>query len=224
MYYNLLKIGPPSKISPAPFLNKLLLFSLKSMPTHLCHSTYSYPRSNEETRRSRGGNNKWKQTPFAVNGVSLSEPYTSVVYGNMCIDRPTDRVRSSLIPSPSPQLSSLAVRITQRSFSASDDSCGEGLGTRLCSSHSHDANMLQVPMLPCSCAWWQCVVVKTENANDGKAKSRDTHATNCEAGMRETSEPLHTCASLLVSPSLAFTYVTFSCRSLHTKPFSHFST
>ena len=140
-------------------------------------------------------------------------------------DRPTDRVRSSLIPSPSPQLSSLAVRITRRSFSASDDSCGEGLGTRrLCSSHSRDTDMLHVPMLPCSCAWWQCVVVKTENANDGKAKSRDTHATNCETGTRETSEPLHTCASLLVSPSLAFTYVTFSCRSLHTKPFSHFST
>ena len=41
---------------------------------------------------------------------------------------------------------------------------------------------------------------------------------------KETSEPLHTCASLSVSPSLAFTYVSFSHWSLHTSPFSHFST
>ena len=39
---------------------------------------------------------------------------------------------------------------------------------------------------------------------------------------RETNEPLHTCASLLVSPSLAFTYVSFSCQSLHTNLFLHF--
>ena len=39
----------------------------------------------------------------------------------------------SLVPRPSPQLSSLAVRITLLSVirTASDDSCGEGLGTRL---------------------------------------------------------------------------------------------
>ena len=41
----------------------------------------------------------------------------------------------SLVPRPPPQLSSLAVRITLRTLSvirtASDDSCGEGLGTRL---------------------------------------------------------------------------------------------
>ena len=38
----------------------------------------------------------------------------------------------SLVPSPPPQLSSLAVRITWRVIhTASDDSCGGGLGTRL---------------------------------------------------------------------------------------------
>ena len=48
---------------------------------------------------------------------------------------------ASLIPSPSPQLSSLAVRITLRRVrvsvirSASNDSCGGGLGARLSSTH-----------------------------------------------------------------------------------------
>ena len=37
----------------------------------------------------------------------------------------------SLVPSPPPQLLSLAVRITWRIRTASDDSCGGGLGTRL---------------------------------------------------------------------------------------------
>ena len=50
-----------------------------------------------------------------------------------------------------------------------------------------------------SCAWWwtvQCVSsgdsYKTENTDDGKAKSRDTRgrATNCEAGTRERSANL----------------------------------
>ena len=46
-------------------------------------------------------------------------------------DECTD-VIGSLVPSPSPQLSSLAVRITLRVIrTASDNSCGGGLGTRL---------------------------------------------------------------------------------------------
>ena len=28
-----------------------------------------------------------------IIGASLNKPHTSVVYGTMCIDRPTDRVR-----------------------------------------------------------------------------------------------------------------------------------
>ena len=67
---------------------------------------------------------------------------------------------------------------------------------------------------------------KTENADDGKAKSRDTRATNCEAGTRERP------ANLFILPlpcrcrhvSLGFTYVLFSRRLLHSNPFSHFPT
>ena len=36
-----------------------------------------------------------KVTPFAVNGVSLSKPYISVVYGNMSINRLTVFVLAS---------------------------------------------------------------------------------------------------------------------------------
>ena len=67
---------------------------------------------------------------------------------------------------------------------------------------------------------------KTENADDGKAKSRDTRATNCEAGTRERPANLF----ILALPcrcrhaSLGFTYVSFSRRLLHTNPFSHFPT
>ena len=65
---------------------------------------------------------------------------------------------------------------------------------------------------------------KTENVDDGKAKSRDTRATNCKAGTRERPANLF----ILALPcrcrheSLGFTYVSFSRRSLHTSPFSHF--
>ena len=64
---------------------------------------------------------------------------------------------------------------------------------------------------------------KTENADDGKAKSRDTRATNCEAGTRERPANLF----ILALPcrcrhaSLGFTYVSFSRRVFHTNPFSH---
>ena len=53
-----------------------------------------------------------------------------------------------------------------------------------------------LPTLPCHATLMSVVVngavrsasgdsYKTENADDGKAKSRDTRATNCEAGMRD---------------------------------------
>ena len=93
-------------------------------------------------------------------GASLSEPHTSMVYGTTCIDRPTD--------SPTDWL---------------------------CPSHSHDTDTLYVPTLPRGAAMPHSYHVnsavcsrdsyKTENADNGKAKSRDTHATNCEAGTRE---------------------------------------
>ena len=43
--FNFSKTGPPSEISPPPFLNEIVAkgcFSLESMPTYLCHSTYCY--------------------------------------------------------------------------------------------------------------------------------------------------------------------------------------
>ena len=67
---------------------------------------------------------------------------------------------------------------------------------------------------------------KTENANDWKVKSWDTRTTNCEAGARERPANLF----ILALPcqchhaSLGFTYISFSCLSLHTNPFSHFPT
>ena len=64
---------------------------------------------------------------------------------------------------------------------------------------------------------------KAKNVDSGKAKSWDTHATNCEAGMRERPVNLF----ILVLPCQCrhpFTYVSFSRRSLHTNPFSHFPT
>ena len=65
---------------------------------------------------------------------------------------------------------------------------------------------------------------KTENADDGKAKSRHIRAINCEAGASERPANLF----ILALPcrchhaSLGFTYVSFSRRSLQTNPFLHF--
>ena len=125
-----------------------------------------------------------------------------MVYGNTCINWPTDQ------PTDRPT-------------------------DRLCPSHSCDNDMLHVPTLPRH-ATFMCVVVnsavrsgnsyKTENTDNGKVKSRDTHAMNCEAGTRErpaTSSYLH----FLVGVAILGYYVCqFSRRSLHTNPFSDFST
>ena len=66
----------------------------------------------------------------------------------------------------------------------------------------------------------------TKNADDGKVKSRNTRATNCEAGTRERPVNLFILALSCQChhASLGFTYVSFSHRSLHTSPFSHFPT
>ena len=57
-------------------------------------------------------------------------------------------------------------------------------------SQSRDTDMLHVPMLPHHATLMYLVVSSAvRSSGDGKAKSRgDTHATNCEAGTRETSE------------------------------------
>ena len=105
-----------------------------------------------------------------------------------------------------------------------------------CPSHSRDTDTLHVPTLPRGAAMPRSYHVnnavhsrdsyKTENADDGKAKSRDTRTTNCEAGMRERPANLFILALPCQSrhASLGFTYVSFSHRSLHTSPFSHFPT
>ena len=87
---------------------------------------------------------------------------------------------------------------------------------------THDA--LHVPMLPrrhathvnrCGDSYM------TENTDDGKAKSRDTHTMNCKARARERPANLF----ILALPcryrhaSLGFTYVSFSRQLLHTNPF-----
>ena len=64
---------------------------------------------------------------------------------------------------------------------------------RPCLYHSHDIDTLHVPTLqrhatPChvnSAVRYSGDSYKTKNADDGKAKSRDTRTTNCETGTRE---------------------------------------
>ena len=136
-----------------------------------------------------------------------------MVYGSTCIDRPTGRSTD---------------RPTDRAINQPTN--------RPCPSHSRDTDTLHVPTLPSRHAHTHVQHVnsavrsgdsyKTENADDGKVKSRDTRATNCEAGTRERPANLF----ILALPcrcrhaSLGFTYVSFSRRLLHTNPFSHFPT
>ena len=65
------KIGPPSKMHPSPFLNKICCkggFCLESLPTYLCCSTCGYVKQEAPMKLlcARGGTSKWRQTPFAV--------------------------------------------------------------------------------------------------------------------------------------------------------------
>ena len=128
-------------------------------------------------------------------GASLSEPHTSVVYGTTCIDRPTNRP---------------------------------------CPSHSRDTDTLHMPTLPRgatmprsyhvnSAVRCDSYMYKTENADDGKAKSRDTRATNCEAGMRERPANLFILALPCRSRHASLGFMYFSSVTSH-KSFSHFPT
>ena len=132
-------------------------------------------------------------------GASLSEPHTIVVYGTTCIDRPTDRVRPIHV---------ILIRCT----------CPRCQSP--CHTHVRHVNSAVRSAVRSVDSY------KTENAYDGKAKSRDTRATNCEVGTRERPANLF----ILALPcrcrhaSLGFTYVSFSRRLLHTNPFSHFRT
>ena len=62
IYRTLPKIGPPSKISPPPFLNEVVAkgaFLSKTMPTYLCCSMYCYvkqevPKSSTERLANEG--------------------------------------------------------------------------------------------------------------------------------------------------------------------------
>ena len=99
-----------------------------------------------------------------------------------------------------------------------------------CPSHSRDTDKLHVPTLPRHTHVNSAVCggdsYKTENADDGEAKSRDIRATNCEAGTRERPVNLFILAlpCRCCHASLGFTYVSFSRWLLHTSPFSHFPT
>ena len=98
------------------------------------------------------------------------------------------------------------------------------LTDRPCLSHSCDTDTLHVPTL----MWTvQCIVViattlRTPTMGKQKAETPVQWTARLE---RETSEPLHTCTSLLVSPCVLEFYVRqFFRRLLHTSPFSHFPT
>ena len=116
---------------------------------------------------------------------SLSEPHTSVVYGNTCINRPTNW------PTNRPTMS---VPFTW---------CGY-----IARAHAGSPYNIGHATLGLMCAWWwtvQCVVViaiRPRTLTTGKQKLR--HPRNELRGWneRETSEPLHTCASLSVSPCI----------------------
>ena len=65
---------------------------------------------------------------------------------------------------------------------------------------------------------------KTKNANDGKAKSRDTHATNCEAETRDQQTSSYLCFFVGVATVLGFYIHQFFSPVTSHKPFSYFST
>ena len=132
--------------------------------------------------------------------ASLSEPHTIVVYGTTCIDRPTDRP----INRPTDRVRPIHVILIRCTCSR----CQAAMP------HSHVRHVNSAVRSGDS--------YKTENADDGKAKSRDTRATNCEAGTRDqrTSSYLRFLVGVAMHPWV-FTYVSFSRWLLHTNPFSH---
>ena len=99
----------------------------------------------------------WVCSSMQIIGASVSEAHTSVVYGNMCIDRSTDWPINRVCP-----IHVIQIRCT-RAHTATPCHAHVVVNGAVHSGNSY----------------------KTENADDGKAKSRDTRATNCEARMRE---------------------------------------
>ena len=112
---------------------------------------------------------------------------------------------------------------------------------QLCPSHSRDTDTLHVPTLLRAAAMPRSYLLraaamprsyhvnsavssrdsyKTENADDGEAKSRDTRATNCKAGTRERPGNLFILALPCLSrhASLGFTCQFYSSVTSH-KPF-----
>ena len=142
----------------------------------------------------------WVCSGMQIIGASVSKAHTSVVYGNMCINQTTDWPTDRLTDQP-------------------------------CLSHSHDTDTLHTCphcyALSRSRAWWwtvQCIVViatrlRMPMMEKRKAETPSEWTAKLE-WERETSEPLHTCASLLVLSSLAFMYGSFSCHAVTShKPF-----
>ena len=76
---------------------------------------------------------------------------------------------------------------------------------------------------PCH-ATVQCVMVIATRPRTESEKQRYPCNELRGWNKRETSESLYASASLSKSSSLAFSYVSFSCWSLHTNPFLQFST
>ena len=66
-YCNLLKMGPPSKKSPPPFLNEVVAFLLKVHPPScgVVHAVKQEALKKQYT--VRGGTNKWRQTPLILH-------------------------------------------------------------------------------------------------------------------------------------------------------------
>ena len=89
-------------------------------------------------------------------------------------------------------------------------------------SHSRDTDTLHVPTLPCharanSVRSGDCY--KPVNADDGKAKSRDTRATNCGAGTRERPANLFILTLLVgvaMHPRVSLTSVFLAGHFTHT--------
>ena len=91
---------------------------------------------------------------------------------------------------------------------------------QLCPSHSCDTDTFHVPMLPRP-ATLMCVVTTRPRTPTMRKWKAETPAQQTARLERETSEPLHTCTSLSMSPSLAFMYEFFSLVISH-KSFSTF--
>ena len=151
----------------------------------------------------------WCEDVFVIFGVSMSEPHTSVVYGNTCIDRPT--IRPPDRPSDRPTDRVLPIHMIRIRCT-----CPRWHAVRPCQA------CVRV------CTWWwtvQCIVliaIRPRMPTMGKRKA-ETPAQWSVKLKRERDQRISSYLRSLVGVAiLGFHVRQCSCWSLHTNPFSHY--